>query len=638
MSDPASKAVFLSYASQDAEPARRICESLRAGGVEVWFDADGGLEHGDEWDAKIRRQIKECVLFIPLISANTQARHEGYFRLEWELAAQRAMSIASGVPYVLPVVIDDTREPDALVPDRFRMVQWTRLRGGEVPSDVQQRFLKLWSHRAGALKHATAQESAPPAHLASPASEAIGKPGAKNYALIAAALAVIVAGVGWWLLGGRSKPAPPPSASIAAAAPVKSSPPAAPRSEARQLADRAFALSVDKYDSTLDDYTLADSLMQRALTLDASDGEILARSAALQLMFRNRGFDYNPQRIAKGREQAERAVRLVPASAEAVYALSLAQRYTGNRDASIESMERVVAIDPNHARALLSLGSSRISQGKPEEGLALYARARQQPEWAPLADYFEFLRHFSRGEFAEAGRLVRSSFRAGPSANNAAGIALVHLAWDGDLETAARELAAIPNKLLNAPRIVCVTALVHLNRRKPEEALKVLDRLPDEFIQDAWSTGPKASLVGRAHALAGRDNAARLAWESGLAVIETRLKTAPGAVDYHHSRGMLLAWLGRTEDALQEARTVQELNRGAAPTWIISEATIYAALGRADLALPIIEKMLNERLNNGNWPITGTLLRQDPLWDKIRSEPKFEAMLAAHPPEKSEVK
>ena len=77
-----SPGVFISYASQDAEAARHISETLRSAGGEVWFDAGGGLEHGDEWDAKIRRQIKECVLFIPLISANTQARHEGYFRLE----------------------------------------------------------------------------------------------------------------------------------------------------------------------------------------------------------------------------------------------------------------------------------------------------------------------------------------------------------------------------------------------------------------------------------------------------------------------------------------------------------------------------------------------------------------------------
>src|ERR1700741_5271826 len=127
----AGKAVFLSYASQDAEAAKRIADALRGAGVEVWFDAEGGLEHGDEWDAKIRKQIKECVLFIPIISANTQAREEGYFRLEWELAAQRAMSIAAGVAFILRVVIDETREPAALVPDRFRMVQWTKIRGGD---------------------------------------------------------------------------------------------------------------------------------------------------------------------------------------------------------------------------------------------------------------------------------------------------------------------------------------------------------------------------------------------------------------------------------------------------------------------------------------------------------------------------
>lgn len=150
---PTGAAVFLSYASRDAAAARRICETLREAGVDVWFDVDGGLEHGDEWDAKIRKQIKECVLFIPIISASTQARLEGYFRIEWELAAQRAMGIASGVPFILPVVIDDTRESEALVPDRFRAVQWTRLPGGVVSPDVKARFLKMWSLRRGMLKH-----------------------------------------------------------------------------------------------------------------------------------------------------------------------------------------------------------------------------------------------------------------------------------------------------------------------------------------------------------------------------------------------------------------------------------------------------------------------------------------------------
>ena len=94
--DP-SRAVFLSYASQDAEAARCICEALRGAAVEVWFD-QSELTGGDAWDAKIRKQIKECALFVPVISANTQARLEGYFRIEWKLAAQRTHAMAEATP------------------------------------------------------------------------------------------------------------------------------------------------------------------------------------------------------------------------------------------------------------------------------------------------------------------------------------------------------------------------------------------------------------------------------------------------------------------------------------------------------------------------------------------------------------
>lgn len=59
-----TQAIFLSYASQDADAARRICESLRAAGLEVWFD-QSELRGGDAWDASIRKQIKECALFVP---------------------------------------------------------------------------------------------------------------------------------------------------------------------------------------------------------------------------------------------------------------------------------------------------------------------------------------------------------------------------------------------------------------------------------------------------------------------------------------------------------------------------------------------------------------------------------------------
>src|SRR4029078_3531407 len=88
MSEP-SRAVFLSYASQDAEAASRLCAGLRAAGIEVWFD-QSDLRGGDVWDHKIRQQIHDCSLFIPVISAHTDERIEGYFRLEWKLAVDRS--------------------------------------------------------------------------------------------------------------------------------------------------------------------------------------------------------------------------------------------------------------------------------------------------------------------------------------------------------------------------------------------------------------------------------------------------------------------------------------------------------------------------------------------------------------------
>src|ERR1700722_8786548 len=126
------KAVFLSYASQDADAARRICEALRAAGIEVWFDQNE-LRGGDAWDASIRKHIKECALFVPIISANTEARSEGYFRLEWRLAVERSHLMADDLAFLLPVLIDDTPEASARVPDRFRERQWSRLTGGAAP-------------------------------------------------------------------------------------------------------------------------------------------------------------------------------------------------------------------------------------------------------------------------------------------------------------------------------------------------------------------------------------------------------------------------------------------------------------------------------------------------------------------------
>jgi len=209
-----SRAVFLSYASQDTEPARRICEVLRAAGVEVWFD-QSELRGGDAWDQKIRREIRDCALFIPIISANTTSRPEGYFRLEWALAEQRAQMIARNKAFIVPVCVDATPESAADVPESFVRVQWTRLPQGSTPPAFAER-----------IRHLIQPElAAAPAPALAPAQVQAQPPPKKTHtvAVLAAAvviIAVVVFALDRLVLWKRTQPEA--SAPLASATPEKS--------------------------------------------------------------------------------------------------------------------------------------------------------------------------------------------------------------------------------------------------------------------------------------------------------------------------------------------------------------------------------------------------------------------------------
>jgi TIR domain len=128
-SHPPRPTVFISYASEDREVARILKDALPAFGLEVWHD-ESELGGGEAWDQKIRRQIRECDYFMPLVSAQTEARHEGYFRREWRLAVERTLDMADDHLFLLPIVIDDTDQAVARVPEKFLAVQWLKVPGG----------------------------------------------------------------------------------------------------------------------------------------------------------------------------------------------------------------------------------------------------------------------------------------------------------------------------------------------------------------------------------------------------------------------------------------------------------------------------------------------------------------------------
>jgi TolB-like protein/Tfp pilus assembly protein PilF len=187
-----SHAVFLSYASQDAAAAQRICEALRAAGIEVWFD-QSELRGGEVWDQKIRQQIRDCRLFVPVISVATHLRTEGYFRLEWKLAIDRSHLMAPDQTFLLPVVIDDTLHTDARIPERIRDMQWTRLAEGlPTPQFIARvRTLLADPNAVVAIPPPVSRESHPT--TAGPFARSIAwlSPNYRRSALVALAVAIL---------------------------------------------------------------------------------------------------------------------------------------------------------------------------------------------------------------------------------------------------------------------------------------------------------------------------------------------------------------------------------------------------------------------------------------------------------------
>ena len=601
MSD-SGKAVFLSYASQDAEAAKRICEALRAAGVEVWFD-QSELVGGDAWDQKIRGQIKECALFMPVVSANTEARAEGYFRIEWRLADRRMEAMGKAKTFLLPVCIDDTRDSAADVPDSFSAVQWTRLPGGEPSPAFVGRVKKLLEGPATVAGVADPGRRAP----ASP------RPATSNRRRWLAPVlgSVAVAVLAFALTRPWQKPGIP-AASAAPAAPV-----GGPVAQVWKLLYQHGMARV-QLDS-------ADHLCRQAAAEHPTNPEVWAAWAHVHSWFLYHRFDESPERRQAAQDCATKARQLAPESyearlAQAVYWLRGGAANAAQGQEAEQILRTLLAERPDDPRVRFFLGTQLLWTGDDREsGRKILERLGEDPAlgsvaWMELGwtDYFT-------GRFDAAERAIDRSIAAGPYWNNVSLKILLALDWHGDPAAARVWLGKIPPVEMQEDFILYFDWLTALSSRNPQPAIVRLTNHPAEWLSSNAFQGPKHILLGDARRMAGQLVSAERDYRRALELIDARLKEDPNNAGILRLRVKALHRLGEGEAAAAAYRLYREIG-------------VLGRLGpEVKVMLEPPDKVLDELEARFDAPTewtTAASFRINPIFDPLRANPRFQALLA----------
>jgi len=623
MSDT-GKAVFLSYASQDAEAARRICEALRAAGVEVWFD-QSELVGGDAWDQKIRRQIKDCALLIPIISQNTQARTEGYFRLEWRLADQRTHLMAKGRPFLLPVVIDDTRDAEAHVPDSFTEVQWTRLPGGENGAAFGGRVKKLLGGTVAGV--------ADPGPPASPRPATSRKRPRWLAPVIGGAVVALLALVYSrpWEKARSPSDAPRPTGAVK---------PAVPLTEAQKLVAQARKIYEDGDELNRDNLYLAEELVQRATALDPVEPAAWELATWLSYTMVWHSIEDTQARREALLRQANRAVALAPDSvaAQLVFAnAQLAGRFGGagisqGRFGEIEAnLKRLAEREPQNWKIQRALGTVYRLTNRMDDAIRTLQRAIELSGEHPMAtaDLVNVLIRNNR--YAEAEKMLTRSLGHQRSGRLLTFNLIVKCRWRGDVVGAAKDIADWPEWLLQQDRGFAVAWQVALWARQPDQALQLVQQFPRQYVHDLTFSGPRAVLSARAQELAGNSVAAQADWRAVLQQCDQDLAANSSNVIALYWKAWALARLG-DQAAAQAAAVLLRQRLQTVPNNYIESytaAALWATVGWADVAISALHAVLEKPLDY--FSLTRAYLEVEPAYDPIRQDPRFQALLAQAP-------
>jgi TolB-like protein/Flp pilus assembly protein TadD len=340
--------------------------------------------------------------------------------------------------------------------------------------------------------------------------------------------------------------------------------------------------------------------------------------------------DPTASRREKARFNADEALRLQPDLPEGHLALGFSYYY-GDRDyeralAEFEIAKRGL---PNDAQAYLAIGAIQRRQGKWTESTAnLEKAAALDPKntsiLTNLASNYLALRNF---EVAQ-NIVDRLAAIAPESFETLALKAYLALESKGDLKTTEKQFSSIPVDADPNGVLTWAKSGLLIWQRKFPEALAVVQKFPGETLTtDTTAPVPKASLEGLIYLFQGDNAKSQTEFDHARVVSEQLLRDAPEDPARHAQHGLILAALGRKQEAIAEGKRAVELlpesqDAFDGPRCTKALAQIYAWTGEFDEAFRLIDHLLS--VPNG---LSIALLKLDPAWDPLRKDPRFQSLI-----------
>jgi TolB-like protein/Flp pilus assembly protein TadD len=373
----------------------------------------------------------------------------------------------------------------------------------------------------------------------------------------------------------------------------------------------------------------AEPLFEQAIELDPNFALAFAGLSMVESWLYH-SFDPLPARREKARLNADKALYLQPDLPEGHLALGFSYYY-GDRDyeralAEFEIAKRGL---PNEAQAYMAIGAIQRRQGKWTESTQnLEKAAALDPKNEGILCNLGYS-YMAQRNFETADKIFDRALVAAPQSLQAAGMkAGVAVQWKGDLSAVEQQFSSVPREADPAGVITWIRVGILTLERKFPEALQVVQQFRGETLATVTTAPcPKAFLEGTLYQYQGDREKARTEFEHARAVADKLVREAPRDPSRHGQLGLVLAALGQKEEAIKEGKRAVELlpesqDAFDGPHCTTTLAEIYAGTGEFDEAFRLLDHLLE--VPNG---LTVPLLKLDPVWDPLRKDPRFQALI-----------